>query len=63
MMPTHGFAPGLFGRRTRSFGSGGNRGAVATLGVVLGGGMAHSPEIAAYTVFAGSCRMGFTALK
>ena len=49
MIPTHGFASGLFGRRTRNLGSGGSRGVVATLGVVLGGGMAHGAS-AAYSV-------------
>lgn len=36
MMPTHGFASALFGRRTRSFGSGGRRGATAIFVVVEG---------------------------
>lgn len=37
MIPTQGLASGLFGRRTRSFGSGGRRGAMLTFGVALGG--------------------------
>jgi len=35
IIPTHGFSPALFGRRTRSFGSGGNRGATAIFVVVV----------------------------
>ena len=39
MMPTQGFASALLGRRTRSLGRGGRRGAVVTLAVPLGGGI------------------------
>ena len=39
MIPTHGFASALFGRRTRSFGSGGSRGATAILVVFVFGGI------------------------
>lgn len=40
MIPIHGFASIWFGRRTRSLGNGGNRGATAGFGVFDGlGGM------------------------
>ncbi len=39
MIPTHGFASVLLGRRTRSLVKGGRRGAVVTLAVPLGGGI------------------------
>lgn len=37
MMPVHVFASDLLGRRTRSFGRGGRRGARLTLGLPFGG--------------------------
>ena len=36
-MPIHGFASGLFGRRTRSLGSGGKRVGASFVEVPLGG--------------------------
>ena len=37
MIPTHGFSPGLLGRRTRSLGRGGRRGGVSFVLPPLGG--------------------------
>lgn len=39
IIPAHGFTSALFGRRTRSLGRGGRRGATLTFGVAFGGGM------------------------
>ena len=42
-MPTQGFASGLLGLRTRSFGRGGSRGATLSFGVPLGGMLPKLP--------------------